>query len=373
MPESLPLSHLVDGVGDLDEVLEELGRHVLVDQVVGVGQLQSHVQHDHAEERHPGGPVRLLQLPAGRERLAPVEQSDVVQPQEPPGENVPPVGVLPVHPPVEVEHQLLEGPSQEAVVAVPAGPRDLVHAEAGPRVDGRVHVVEGELVGGDLSVRVHVPLAQEQDQLLLGEVGVHLGVGDHVERQVPGGVPRVLPLVRHGDDLAVEEVRPVGVAAGVPGLVGSGHVGVSPQPVLDGVVVELFAPEQTRVRLPHHLQLLQTEGAGEVAQTLSGQAAVEGVGFRQADFESFIKERAEQLLPAELGLLFLAAEHQSDLRAGSPRHFLAVVRGALGPFLSRIHGALLARSDEPVEGVLDEGGRAVHAVQPLVVRLVLSE
>ena len=89
---------------------------------------------------------------------------------------------------------------------------DLVDAPRGPRVDGRVHVRELPLVRGELPVRVHVPLAQEEDELALGEVRVHERERDRVEGEVPRGVPRVLPLVRHREDVRVVEVLPAGVA-----------------------------------------------------------------------------------------------------------------------------------------------------------------
>ena len=73
----------------------------------------------------------------------------------------------------------------------------------------RVDVVQGELVGRQLPVGVHVPFAQEEDELLLGERGIDAGQRNHVKGQVPGGVPGIFPLVGHGDDVAVEQVPPV--------------------------------------------------------------------------------------------------------------------------------------------------------------------
>jgi hypothetical protein len=72
-----------------------------------------HLQHVLAVEGHPGRPVRLLERPAGGEGGASVEDPDVVEPQEAAREDVPPLRVLPVHPPVEVEHQALERALQE--------------------------------------------------------------------------------------------------------------------------------------------------------------------------------------------------------------------------------------------------------------------
>ena len=43
-------------------------------------------------------------------------------------------------------------------------------------------------------------------------VFVDVGEGDAMEREVPGGEPRVLPRVRHGDHVGRVEVTPVGVS-----------------------------------------------------------------------------------------------------------------------------------------------------------------
>ena len=80
---------------------------------------------------------------------------------------------------------------------------DLVDRRVADDVDGRIDVAEGPLVGGNLPVRMHVPLAQHKQELVLGEPGVDQAEADAVEGQVPGGVPGILPLVRHRDDIAL--------------------------------------------------------------------------------------------------------------------------------------------------------------------------
>ena len=55
-------------------------------------------------------------MPAGRQRRAAVEDADVVQPEKPARENVASLGILAVDPPVEIQHQSLEGALQEAQV-----------------------------------------------------------------------------------------------------------------------------------------------------------------------------------------------------------------------------------------------------------------
>ena len=59
---------------------------------------------------------------------------------------------------------------------------------------------------------MHIPFARELLQLVLRELGVHERERDAMKRQVPCGIPRIFPLVRHGHDGGVVEVRPVGIA-----------------------------------------------------------------------------------------------------------------------------------------------------------------
>ena len=199
--------------GDEQRVLEELLDELLVQRLVQ-RQLDRDAQHLLAEEHHPRGAVGLVEVAAGGQRRRAVEHADVVQAEEAAFEDVGAGAVLAVDPPGEVDQQLGEGVLQELDVAVAAAPL-LVHQvelHRGPGVHRRVDVAEVPLVGRQLAVRVQVVVAQHQVELLLGEVGVDHAQRDHVEGQVPGRVPRVLPLVRHRDDVVVEHVRPLGVA-----------------------------------------------------------------------------------------------------------------------------------------------------------------
>ena len=94
----------------------------------------------------------------------------------------------------------------EELVVLPAV--HVEHSQRGPRMDRRVDVPEGPLVGGQLSVRMHVPLPAEEHELMLSELGVDVRERYAMKRQVPSRVPRVLPLVRHRDDVSVAEVLP---------------------------------------------------------------------------------------------------------------------------------------------------------------------
>ena len=111
-----------------------------------------------------------------------VERPDVVEPEEAALEEVVPVGVLAVDPPGEVEQQLVEDPLEEVVVLAAV---DLEDPQRRPGVHRRVDVAERPLVGRELAVGVHVPLAAEQDQLVLGELRVDVGERDAVERRGP--------------------------------------------------------------------------------------------------------------------------------------------------------------------------------------------
>src|SRR5262249_1895635 len=130
---------------------DELDAHLHVGRV---DQRQFHADLEHvlAEERHPAGTVGLLQVPPGRQRGAAVEDPDVVEPQEAALEDVAAAAVLAVHPPGEVEQQLLEG-SLEPVGVAAAMPDLLqtVREDGREGMDRRIHVTEGPLVAGNLA------------------------------------------------------------------------------------------------------------------------------------------------------------------------------------------------------------------------------
>ena len=125
VPHAVPSADLVHGRGDPEEVLDELERDVLVAGIV-LRQLDGDLQHVLAEERHPGGAVGLLEVAAGRQRRAAVEDADVVEAEEAAFEHVAARAVLAVDPPGEV-HQQLAGSTLEEV-QVPLATSDLLHA-----------------------------------------------------------------------------------------------------------------------------------------------------------------------------------------------------------------------------------------------------
>src|SRR5579885_1386894 len=88
-----PVFHAVDGGGDVQEMLEELGGDVFIDVVV-TGQFQRDAQQVQAIHRHPTGGVGLGDVAAGRQRFAAVKDADVVQTQKAALKNVPALRVF---------------------------------------------------------------------------------------------------------------------------------------------------------------------------------------------------------------------------------------------------------------------------------------
>ena len=90
--------------------------------------------------------------------------------------------------PVEVQDQFMEASGQKVEVPLSPWCNHLEHSEHCPCVDRGVHVTKLELIGWDLSIGSHVPFSEEEDELILGKLRVHLRKGDHVEGQVPGSI-----------------------------------------------------------------------------------------------------------------------------------------------------------------------------------------
>lgn len=76
----------------------------------------SHVQ---AIERHPSSAICLTQRASRRKGLGAIEQTDVIQPKETTLEDIVTAGILAIHPPCEVEQELLEDTFEEGKVFSP--------------------------------------------------------------------------------------------------------------------------------------------------------------------------------------------------------------------------------------------------------------
>ncbi len=90
---------------------------------------------------------------------------------------------------------------------------------------------------------MHVPLARKRDELALRERRIGEREHDGVEGEIPGGVPGILPRIRHRQDVVVVEVDPIRIAP-VPAFGRRRRLQRVPaQPVAHDVEVELFVPE----------------------------------------------------------------------------------------------------------------------------------
>src|SRR6516162_6382282 len=102
-------------------------------------------------------------MPAGRQRAAAVEDPDVVQAKEASREHIVLILILAVHPPSEVQRQLLEAKFEEGNVSLPAQLFVVaVHGPDCPRVYWGIDVVKVPLVGRHLAVGMEVMVAEEQ-------------------------------------------------------------------------------------------------------------------------------------------------------------------------------------------------------------------
>src|SRR5436305_7133457 len=145
-------------------MLEEFRGHVFVNRI-GLCEFQRHGKHREAIESHPRSAVRLLQKSAGRQRFRAVENADVIEPEKTAGEKIVAFGVFAVHPPGEVEQQLLECAFKKSAITLPTRTSHLVNAPGSPGVDGRIHITKSKFVSRQLAVRMHVPSAQANTEL----------------------------------------------------------------------------------------------------------------------------------------------------------------------------------------------------------------
>ena len=196
-----------------------------------------------------------------------------------------------------------------------------------------------------MSIGVHVPFANHQDELFFGKVGIHESQREAVEGQIPGGVPRILPLVRHRDDVSIVQMRPL-VVATVLSLGGRRWKSwVAFEPLLHHVVIKLFGPKQSCKRLPHDLSGVWGEGLGE-------NCCVKFLRFALALCKDLIKLGSQGLFGR--GHVSIG-ESQSDGH-GFPRSDGQGIMGCrLRADALRVHCLLDAMDNVVVNAVLDVG------------------
>src|SRR5206468_6411554 len=157
--------------------------------------------------------VGLLQMASGGQWRAAVEDADIVEPEKPAFEEASAKPILAVHPPAEIRRQPAKDPLEKIEVRS-AAQRVLnaVEKDRPPGLYRRVDIAEVPLIGRDLSGGMQVDLAEQQVELLFGEIYVDSRQGKRMKREVPGGEPRIFPLVRHRDDMIADHVEPLAVA-----------------------------------------------------------------------------------------------------------------------------------------------------------------
>src|SRR5207249_8677739 len=118
-----------------------------------------HIQAVHA---HPGSAIRLLKMTSRWQGCTAVEDADVVQSQEATLKDVVSLAILAIDPPGEIEQEFVEDPLQEAAIGLSGRAfLDFIHTPCRPGMNGRVHISERPLVGGKLTIGMHIPLTQE--------------------------------------------------------------------------------------------------------------------------------------------------------------------------------------------------------------------
>src|ERR1700751_4425273 len=100
-------------------MFEKLRRDVFVDMIIE-RELERDAHQVERVHRHPGGAIGLVDIAAGRERGAAIEKADIVKAKKPALKDVVSFNVLAVHPPGEIEHQLMKDAFEESPVALAA-------------------------------------------------------------------------------------------------------------------------------------------------------------------------------------------------------------------------------------------------------------
>ena len=235
---------------------------------------------------------------------------------------------------------------------------DLEHAPRRPRVHRRIHVAERPLVGGHLPVRMHVPLARQQHELLLRELCIDQCERQRVERQIPRRVPRVFPLVRHRDDVGVVQMIPLPVAAVLALRRRRNLRLVAFQPLGYVEIEELLAPDHSGERLPLHQLAIGVAQVGlDAGEELVGLANARG---------------ADRIEVRERSLVRRLRQSRADLNGGAAGHVESIPRSGFGAGERGIHCVHAVADHTFVKCVFDVAGVG-NAVEPVSVRLVVGE
>src|SRR5205814_538557 len=157
--------------------------------------------------------IALLDIASGRQRSAAVKDSYVVQSKKAALKDIFILRVFAVDPPCKVEQELMKDALKEHAIRVALLLLiNFVDAPCSPCQHRRIDITKGPLIGWKLSIGMHVPLAHQQIKLALGKFTIDQRKRNTVEREVPGRIPWIFPLVRHRHYALVVQMPPVLIA-----------------------------------------------------------------------------------------------------------------------------------------------------------------
>jgi hypothetical protein len=152
--------------------------------------------------------------------------------------------------------------SSQSKSPAPFGPCPIDSEYRGPGMHRWIDVAEVPFVGGNLSSRMKVGLTQHQAELLFPKSASTRRKRQHMESKIPGGVPGILPFIRHRDDVGIVHVTPMLVARG---SLARRQVGIAApllQPAVYVKIKVLFGPQHPGQGLPHHIRRIAPSEEG---------------------------------------------------------------------------------------------------------------
>src|SRR4026208_419976 len=112
-------------------------------------------------------------MTASRKGLTSIENTNIVEPQEAALKNVQSFRILSIDPPCKVEHQFVEHSLQKRPVSTAMlFLIYLINTPGCPCKHRWIDISKRPFIGGHLSIRMLIPFTAEQEQLLLGELGI---------------------------------------------------------------------------------------------------------------------------------------------------------------------------------------------------------
>ena len=123
-------------------------------------------------------------------------------------------------------------------------------------------------------------LEQHHPQVLFGKLGIHQRQRGALEGQVPGGEPRILPVIGHRQDAHRVQVPPVLIANGFPRWGRWAVAVIALKPETDVKEINLLAPQHAGKSLPLDQPFI-------IIGTLRMDRGVELVGFAAPHLKDF--------------------------------------------------------------------------------------